>query len=120
MLKKSRYAVFGAVLLGLSAGCTSFSGGGVLERDRNATYKVENRPDGFMILSKSRFSPPAESETVRSTCIKSLMATAHDYAHSFGRQIQPLEEQRIRVSLNRNGNTGITNCEASVSVVWAR
>ncbi len=68
----------------------------------------------------SRLSLVDDGEAVKSACKKSLMATARDYAESFGRTIQPLDEARIRSSMNRNGTTGMTSCEASVPVVWAR
>lgn len=111
----------GGVLLVLNLGCTSFPGGTGLAGHRDATYKVENRPGGFMISStSSRPLLVSDSEAVQSACKKSLMATAHDYAHSFGRPIQPLDEERIRINMNHNGTTGMTSCEASVSVVWAR
>lgn len=121
ILKNSRYVAIGALLLGLTLGCTSFRGGRGSAGDDEATYKVESQAGGFRI--SSTYSRPAlvnDGEAVLSACKKGLIATAHDYAHSYGRTIQPLEEQRIRVRMNRNGTTGMTNCEASVPVVWAR
>ena len=105
----------------LLAGCTGPVPkiGGVADRD--ALYKVERRPDGFTIsttLSRYQFIP--ESAAVQAACKQGLMATAHDYAESFQRKIEPINEQRIRISMGRNGFTGITSCEASVPAVWAK
>lgn len=35
-------------------------------------------------------------------------------------KIEPVNEQRIGVSMGRNGLTGMTSCEASVPVIWKR
>jgi hypothetical protein len=120
MLTRSGYVVVGAMLVALNLGC-SFPGGRGLSGGRDATYKVENQPGGFLISSTySRPSLAADNETVRSSCKRSLIATAQDYADSFGRTIQPLEEGRVRVSMNHDGTTGMTRCDASVPVAWSR
>lgn len=110
------------LVIGMCVGCvTPVSGGGDALGDRDATYKVENRPGGFMISSTythRQFIP--ESDVVQAACKQRLMATAHDYAKSFGRKIEPVNEQRIRISMGRNGLTGMTSCEASAPVMWAR
>ena len=119
LLTKSRHVLV-AVLLGVMVGCTSFPARR-LTSDPDATYTVENLPGGFMISSTySRPSLAADKETVQSSCKRGLMATAQDYADSFGRTIQPLDEGRIRLSMSRNGTTGMTRCDASVPVVWSR
>lgn len=102
--------------------CTSpMTGGGGAFNDRDGTYKVENRPGGFTISSTySSYQFVPESAAVQAACKQGLMATAHDYAESFGRKIEPVNEQRIRISMGRNGLTGMTSCEASVPVVWAK
>lgn len=95
--------------------------GGSAAGDRDAMYKVENRPDGFTISTTySRYQFIPESQAVQAACKQGLMATAHDYAESFQRKIEPINEQRIRISMGRNGFTGITSCEASVPAVWAK
>lgn len=118
MLVKSRYALLGAVV-GLSVGCSSLPGAEGIA-GRGATYKVENRPGGFMISSIYSRRQFATERDAQAACKQSLMATAHDYANSFGRKIEPLNEDQIRISTARNGSTGMTSCEASVAAVWAR
>lgn len=120
MLTRARQTVVGALLVVLSVGCTPLPSGGGLSGDRDATYKVEKRPGGFLISStylRHRFATESEAQAA---CRKSLVATAHDYADSFGRKIEPVAEERIRISMGRNGTTGMTSCDASVPVVWTR
>lgn len=101
-------------------GCTS---PGPLGRvgDSEPGYKVEDRPGGFTISTTySRYQFVPESMSVQESCKAGLLASAHDFAESLGRKIEPINEQRLRISMGRNGITGMTSCEASVPVVWAR
>jgi hypothetical protein len=51
---------------------------------------------------------------------KSPVATAHGFADSFGRKIEPVVDEGIRITVACDGSTGPNNCETSVPVVWAR
>lgn len=112
----------GVVAVSLCVACAAPSPkGGTEAGEIDARYKVESRHDGFLISSTySRYQFVPESAAVQAACKQSLMATAYDYAESFGRKIEPVNEQRMRVTMSRNGLTGMTSCEASVPVVWAR
>jgi hypothetical protein len=44
---------------------------------------------------------------------------AHDIAENRGKKIQPINEQRIRLSFGRNGFTGITSCSATAPADFA-
>lgn len=89
--------------------------------DKDTAYSVEDRPDGFTLsVSYSRYQFIPESSAVASACKQALTATAYDVADKRGRKIEPVNEQRIRMSMGRNGFTGITSCEASAPVTWAR
>ena len=110
-----------AVLLAAAvvAGCASPSQKGGDNRD--AIYKVEDTAGGFTISTTySRYQFVPESQAVQTACKQGLFAAAHDLAESLGRKIEQINEQRLRISMGRNGVTGITSCEASVPVVWAR
>lgn len=117
---RAKLTAMGGVLVVLVVGCTSLPGSVGLSGDGDATYKVENRPGGFLISSTSSRNQFAAERDAKAACKKSLVATAHDYADSFGRKIEPVAEERIRITVARNASTGLTNCEASVPVVWAR
>lgn len=117
--KLQRCAVIGIALV--VAGCTSPGPLGGRIGDSEPQYKVEDRPGGFTISTTySRYQFVPESMSVQETCKQGLLASAHDFAESLGRKIEPINEQRLRISMGRNGITGMTSCEASVPVVWAR
>ena len=102
-------------------GCATPAPQGGTAADRDAQYKVEDRPDGFLLsITYDRYQFIPESSAVAAACKQQLTATAFDVADKKGRKIEPVNEQRIRLSMGRNGFTGITSCEASVPVVWAR
>jgi hypothetical protein len=87
--------------------------------DRDTRYTVDERPDGFTAsVSYDRYQFIPETAAVMAACKSALMALAYDVADRRGRKIEPLNEQRIRISTGRNGLTGITSCEASVPAVW--
>ena len=98
------------------AGCASPSSKG-----GDAIYKVEDHAGGFTISTTySKYQFVQESQAVQTACKQGLFAAAHDLAESLGRKIEQINEQRLRISMGRNGVTGMTSCEASVPVVWAK
>lgn len=89
--------------------------------DRDTSYSVQDRPDGFTVtVAYDRYQFVPETAAVMSACRSALLAAAYDVADRKGRQIEPVNEQRIRISTGRNGLTGITSCEASAPVEWKR
>lgn len=105
----------------LLAACTTPmpQGGPKADVDRDTGVSVQERPDGFVVsVAYSRYQFIPETQAVMAACRSQLLATAHDVAERKGRAIQPIDEQRIRISTGRNGLTGTTSCEASVPVMW--
>ena len=87
--------------------------------DKNTQYAVVDRPDGFdLTVAYSRYQFIPESEAVSTACKAALTSTAWDIAKKRGKEIVPLNEQRIKISMGRNGLAGITSCSASVPVEW--
>ncbi len=81
--------------------------------DRDTEYAVEDREDGFSItVYYSRYQFIPESSAVATACKNQLTAIAWEYAENKGKEIEPINEQRIRISMGRNGLTGITSCQA--------
>lgn len=116
-----------AALLLLSAalvGCASpvqQSQAPQIDADKDTSYSVEDRPDGFFLaVSYSRYQFIPESAAVAAACKQALTATAYDLADKRNRKIEPVNEQRIKLSMGRNGFSGITSCEASAPVTWAK
>lgn len=100
-------------------GCaTPTPGGGTAVDEAPA---VVDTAEGFTLAIKySRYQFIPESSAVQAACRQELTATAHDIAAQRGRRIEAIDEQRIRISMGRNGFTGITSCEASAPAIWRR
>jgi hypothetical protein len=87
--------------------------------DKNTEYGVEPRPDGFGIqIAYSRYQFVPESDAVAAACKQALTSIAWEEAEKQRREIQPINEQAIRLSMGRNGLSGITSCNAYVAVKW--
>lgn len=87
--------------------------------DKDTEYAVTPRPDGFSIaINYSRYQFFPESSAVATACKSTLTAVAYEHADKQGRKIQPLNEQRIRLSMGRNAMTGITSCSALAIAEW--
>ncbi len=116
-------ALGGVVLAAcLLAGCATpagYTGAPMTLYDRDTEYAVENRDDGFVItIYYSRYQFIPESSAVATACKSALTSLAHEVADRRGRQIEPIDEQRIRLSMGRNGFTGITSCSAQAVAKW--
>ena len=87
--------------------------------DKDTDYAITPRPDGFSIaINYSRYQFIPESSAVATACKSALTAISYEQADKQGRKIQPLNEQRIRISMGRNGLTGITSCSALAVAEW--
>ncbi|MGG7095291.1 hypothetical protein ACN0IJ_16905 [Shewanella indica] len=87
--------------------------------DKDTEYGVEKRDNGFAItVFYSRYQFIPESDAVATACKSQLTAIAWEHADNEGREIEPVNEQRIRISMGRNGLTGITSCQANAIVKW--
>lgn len=87
--------------------------------DKDTEYSIEDRQDGFYLsVYYSRYQFVPESSAVATACKQALTALAWEIAEKKDKQIDPVNEQRIRISMGRNGFSGITSCQASVDVKW--
>jgi len=87
--------------------------------DKDTDYAITPRPNGFSIaITYSRYQFIPESSAVATACKSTLTAIAYEQADKQGRKIQPLNEQRIRISMGRNGLSGITSCSALAVAEW--
>mgnify|MGYP001578301114 FL=1 len=87
--------------------------------DKDTEYGLEDRADGFGItVYYSRYQFIPESDAVATACKSILTSIAWDVAEKKGRKIEPLNEQRIRISMGRNGVSGITSCQAFAVATW--
>ena len=88
--------------------------------DKDTEYIVEDTPGGFVLtVNYSRYQFIPESTAVQTSCRSQLTSIAHELAEKRGRKIQPIDEQRIKISMGRNGFSGITSCSANVAARYA-
>ena len=89
--------------------------------DKDTEYGIERQENGFGItIYYSRYQFIPESDALATACRSQLTAIAWEYADRVGKQIEPINEQRIRISMGRNGMSGITSCQASAIVGWKK
>jgi len=116
----SRLSVF---LLVMVAGCAtpvSHTNAPLSTYDKDTEYAITDSPRGYSITvyySRYQFFP--ESDALAAACKSQLMAIAWEYSDKAGREIKPINEQRIRLSMGRNGLSGITSCQAHGVAEWA-
>lgn len=108
---------FMAVAVGASACATpvGYSNEPLQNFDKDTEYRIDPREDGFTVtIFHSRYQFIPESDALIQSCKSALLSIAHEHAENVGREIEQVNEQRIRLSLGRNGLTGVTSCTASV------
>jgi hypothetical protein len=87
--------------------------------DRDTEYSVMPRENGFALtIYYSRYQFIPESSAVAVACKSALTSIAYEHAEKQGKKMQPINEQRVRISMGRNGFTGITSCSATAIVEW--
>ena len=88
--------------------------------DKDTEYGVEENANGFgLTVYYSRYQFIPESAALATACKSALTAIAWEHAERKGKKIHPINEQRIRISMGRNGITGITSCQATGVAEWA-
>ena len=110
-----------AALLSACATSTKETDADMTSYDKDTDYSVSNRTDGFYIaINYSRYQFIPESGAIATACKSALTAIAYEIGDKQDKKIATINEQRIRISMGRNGFTGITSCAASAVVEWQR
>lgn len=87
--------------------------------DKDTSYRIDDHSDGFTItVYYSRYQFIPESDAVAQAGKSALLSTAYDIADARGKKIQNINEQRIKMSMGRNGVSGITSWTGSVKVFY--
>lgn len=89
--------------------------------DKNAKIDIQNTATGFTVdvrYSRYQFMPEADALLV--ACRSILTARAYEEAKLRNREIEPINEQQIRVSTGRNIINGRTACNAFAEAKWAQ
>lgn len=89
--------------------------------DKNAHFTIKNTPDGFSVeVRYSRYQFVPEADALMVACRSLVTARAYDEAKTRGREIEPINEQTIRVSTGRNIIKARTACRAFAEAKWKR
>lgn len=119
MIRNMIAIAFGVAMLGGCAAPSRQTEAPMLPYDKDTEYAVIQKPDGFSLaINYSRYQFIPESDAVATACKSALMAIAYEHADKQGRKIRQINEQRVRISMGRNGLTGITSCSALAVVEW--
>lgn len=87
--------------------------------DKKAKFKVADTASGFTVEVKySRYQFVPETSALFTACRSILTARAYQEAKTRGREIEPINEQEIRVSAGRNIISARTACHAFVEARW--
>jgi len=97
----------------------SFSDMPLSRYDKNTEYGIKDRTDGFDIaVLYSKYELIPASDAVAMACKSSLTSIAWEVSEKKGRQIAPINEQTIKISMGRNGLSGMTSCRAFATAKW--
>jgi hypothetical protein len=122
--RKLKQRILALALAAAVAGCAtpaSYTAAPMLTYDKDTEYAIEDRTDGFdLTVNYSRYQMVPESSALATACKSALTAIAWDVAKKRAREIEPVNEQRIRISMGRNGLSGITSCSANAPVSWKK
>jgi hypothetical protein len=116
---KASIPLFLALLISSCATPVGYTEKALSRHDKNTTYRVDDFSGGFtvtMYYSRYQFIP--ESDAVLAAAKSNLTSICYDVADSKGRDIQPINEQRIKMSMGRNGVSGITSWTGSVKAFY--
>lgn len=109
-------------MLGFCSGCATpvqQTDSAMTQYDKNTKYAVDQRSDGFSVsVYYSRYQMIPESSAVAAACRQQALAIAWEVSRKQGRKIQQINEQEVRISMGRNGVTGITSCTASAPAYY--
>ncbi|WP_081859242.1 hypothetical protein [Desulfohalovibrio reitneri] len=119
MLHKTMLCVALAMLLASCATPVGYTNKPLQSYDKDTDYRIDEKDGGFtIVIYYSRYQFVPESDAVLESCKQQLMSIAHEHGESVGKSVLPINEQTIKVSMGRNGLTGITSCSAMGSVSY--
>lgn len=87
--------------------------------DKNAKFILRDTPTGFTVeVRYSRYQFIPEMSALLVACRSLVTSRAYDEAKRRGREIEPINEQTIRVSTGRNIVNARTACRAFAEAKW--
>ncbi|MBJ6121379.1 hypothetical protein [Sphingomonas mollis] len=87
--------------------------------DKNAHFAVKDTAAGFTVeVRYSRYQFVPEAGALLVACRSLATSRAYDEAKQRGKEIEPINEQTIRVSTGRNILNARTSCRAFAEARW--
>jgi hypothetical protein len=107
-------------MLGACAQPENYASGPMIAHDQHTKFSRENTENGFVLnVNYERYQFIPESSAVATACERNAISLAYELAESEGNDLKPINHDRIRLSMGRNGITGITSCSISVPVFYS-
>lgn len=89
--------------------------------DKNAKVQITDTATGFTVnVRYSRYQFMPETSALLVACRSITTARAYEEAKRRGREIEPINEQTIRVSTGRNIVNARTACRAFAEARWTK
>jgi hypothetical protein len=89
--------------------------------EKNAKIEVKPTANGFSVdVAYSRYQFVPEADALLVACRSIVSTRVAEEAASQHREVEPIEEQAIRVSTGRNIINARTSCRAYVEAVWKK
>jgi len=118
-MKKLALLVYIILALSGCASSNSHTYGSLASYDKDTKYGIEYHNDGFSIaVTYSRYQIIPESNVVSTVCKSQLTTIAREHADRVGKEIEQINEQNIRITMDQNIVSGMTSCQAKARVKW--
>ncbi|SOY56021.1 conserved hypothetical protein [Cupriavidus taiwanensis] len=89
--------------------------------DMSTEYTVEYVPDGFTLMVSYRYLQfTILPSTAAAECKTAATNVANSLADRRHRQIEPVDDQRIKLTTSRNWYGKVTDCSATAPISWKR
>lgn len=87
--------------------------------DKNAHFTLHDTPAGFTVeVRYSRYQFVPEQSALLTACRSLVLSRAYDEAKRRGREIEPINEQTVRVFTGRNIINARSACRAFAEARW--
>jgi len=98
-----------------------YSGRQMSTYDMSTEYAAEYASDGFTLMVNYRYQQfTMLPSTAATECRAAVSNVAGSVADRWHRQIQSMDDQRVKLSTSRNWFGKVTACSATAPIVWKR
>ncbi len=109
----------------MSAACTTtsppYSGRQMSTYDVSTEYTAEYVPDGFTLMVNYRYQQLTMLPSTAATeCRAAVSNVANSVADRWHRQLEPMDNQRVKLNTSRNWFGKVTTCSATAPIIWKR